>query len=224
MLNQNSIVAGWIGLTAIFLAGPSLPANPPRSSQASANIAEFDFKTLAKRYAETHVRPFLQDDESLIAELEQINQSRRHWKPYRHRWKAWRPDEVELNRESYDYAEYVWSARKDREFRNAHTRSSAAETLHQFSQSSNGLILELFVVDARGGNVAVASWTSDWFQGDEPKFKKAAQSGQIEVSQLSRDNTVGRVVVQISIPLFDRDGGFAGVAIVSLDAERLTQR
>ncbi|MCC9603586.1 PDC sensor domain-containing protein [Stieleria sp. JC731] len=188
---------------------------------AQQQVEEERINEIVKSYAEKHVQLYLVAHQGLIDQLETVNIEREQWKPYSNRWKAWYPHEVEMNNPSYDYAEYIWSARRDRSFRNQHTRSVVAQELRDFSESTDGIILELFVVDCRGGNVALASWTTDWFQGDEAKFQKPFESLEIEVFPPSRDDTVGKMVVQASIPMFRADDTLLGVAVVSLDVDRL---
>ncbi|WP_143543815.1 PDC sensor domain-containing protein [Rhodopirellula sp. MGV] len=199
---------------------------PVRGDNAFINmpdeIGEKETIQIAKHYAKDHLEPALRASETLVDELKKVNRDRAEWQPFSDRWKAWKPDEVELHQNSYDYAEYVWSARKDRRFRNHHLRSGLANELRRIAEESEGVISELFVVDALGGNVAVTSWTSDWFQGNEAKFIEPAKSLDIYVSASRRDDTVGKTVVQASVPVVDQDGALLGVAIVSLDVELLS--
>jgi len=167
----------------------------------------------ASRYAETELAPFLQSLNPLKEALRKANAERASWEAFSNQWKSWTPEQAAQHKNSYDYAEYLWSGRKDRAFKLAHMQGPAAEALRAFQERSGGVVAEFFVTDAKGGNVVQTQPTSDWFQGDEAKFKDAANTKQIAFGKPKRDDTVGKTGVHVSVPLFDSDGSLLGVAI-----------
>lgn len=171
-------------------------------------------------YVTAQVAPFLAKLEPLTSELKAANTARASWSGYSDAWKGWTPADAEANKNSYNYGEYLWSARKDKAFRALHTDSPAAQALKAYQDASGGKIAELFVTDAKGGNVCQTAVTSDWFQGDEPKFSEVDHKHDVYYAEPKRDDTVGQTGVQVSIPLYDGDN-FIGVAVALVIVEKL---
>ncbi len=65
---------------------------------------------------------------------------------------------------------------------------------------------EIFVMDNQGANVAMTDKTSDYWQGDEAKFKKSFADGigSVFVDEVKFDNSTQNYLVQVSVPV--RDG------------------
>jgi hypothetical protein len=72
---------------------------------------------------------------------------------------------------------------------------------------------EIFVMDNQGANVAMTNKTSDYWQGDESKFKNSFNngSGAVFVDDVEFDDSSQAYLVQISVPVLD--GGKAIGAI-----------
>ena len=66
---------------------------------------------------------------------------------------------------------------------------------------------ETFVMNNLGGNVAMTNKTSDYWQGDEDKFKKSFNEGKggIHISDVAFDDSSQSYVVQISVPVKETD-------------------
>jgi|GEM_PF-4919197 len=175
--------------------------------------------TFASHYADTELAPFLQNLGSLKQELKRANAQRASWAPYSSDWKKWSPSDAANHNPSFAFAEYTWSARKDRKFKRQHMQGPAADALRTFQEGSQGHVAEFFVTGAKGGNVVQTQPTSDWFQGDEAKFKDAANSGKIAFGKPKRDDTVGKTGVHVSVPIFDNNGKLLGVAIALVVAD-----
>lgn len=178
-------------------------------------------------YVTTQVAPYLASLDELTSELNTANAARADWSGYSDDWKAWSPTDAEANKTSYNYGEYLWSARKDKAFRALHTDTAASKALKKFQEASAGRIAEFFVTDAKGGNVCQTALTSDWFQGDEEKFTAVANKPADAADRKSpfyaepkRDDTVGQTGIQVSIPLFEGDK-FIGVAVALVIVEKL---
>lgn len=176
--------------------------------------------TAVKDYVTAQVTPFLGQLEPLKVELNAANVTRAGWSGFSEDWKSWTPEQAAANTNSYNYGEYLWSARKDKAFRALHTDTPAAKALKAFQVASGGKIAEFFVTDARGGNVCQTALTSDWFQGDEAKFTEVEKKTEAYYAEPKRDDTVGETGVQVSIPLYDGEK-FIGVAVALVIVEKL---
>lgn len=174
-------------------------------------------KDQAKKYAEGDLVAFVQSCKELKSELKAANEARKNWETYTEDWKKWNAEEAEKHHDSFTYAEFQWSSKKDKAFRTTCTDTPAAKKLKEFQAGSGGVVAEFFVTCAKGGNVCQSQVTSDWFQGDEDKFSKVAGKSEFYYADPKRDDTIGKVGVQVSIPVMDEDGTtFIGVAVVTV--------
>lgn len=73
-------------------------------------------------------------------------------------------------------------------------------------------VREVFAMDDQGANVGQNNLTSDYWQGDEDKWKNsyAAAKGGIDVGKAKMDKSAGSVLQQVSLPLADADGAIIG--------------
>nr|WP_294885786.1 hypothetical protein [uncultured Limnobacter sp.] len=81
---------------------------------------------------------------------------------------------------------------------------------------------ETILTDNQGANVAISSMTSDYWQGDEPKFVKAWADGKGDdyVARAKKDESSGAVVSQVSVPVMD--GGKAiGTLTIGVNIQAL---
>lgn len=100
----------------------------------------------------------------------------------------------------------------------------AADFLTARMNDSGGVITEVFVMDALGMNVAAATETSDYWQGDEAKFTETYPKGPgaIHVSDVELDESTQTYSLQVSVPLVNpADGSVIGAITVGLNAETL---
>ena len=176
--------------------------------------------TQVKAWVNDKLVPFVQGNKKLAGELDAANKDRASWAAFTEDYKGWNPDDAEKNKTTYAYAEYVWSVKKDKDFRNKHISSAAGE-IKEFQKGSGGVITEFFVTDAKGGNVAQSQVASDWFQGDEPKFKDCTAKSEIAFGKPQRDDTVGETGIHVSVPIVDGDEKLIGVAIVLVIVEKV---
>ena len=92
--------------------------------------------------------------------------------------------------------------------------NDCAQALRALLGSSHGFG-EAFVTDARGALVCMSRRTSDYWQGDEPKFSRcwAGGSGAIFVSKVAHDDSTNLDLMHISVPVRS-SGRLIGVLIV----------
>ena len=100
--------------------------------------------------------------------------------------------------------------------------SPASDYLRTLVEESEGLIVEVILMDDRGLNVGISSVTSDYWQGDEDKYQQTYPVGPtaIHIGDVELDESTGTYVVQVSMPVLDAGGAAIGAATFSLDAER----
>lgn len=81
---------------------------------------------------------------------------------------------------------------------------------------------EIFVMDNQGAIVAMTEKTSDYWQGDEIKFKESFKAGKgaVYVSEVRFDRSSQAYLSQVSVPV--KDGGKAiGVIVFGVDVDEL---
>jgi hypothetical protein len=93
----------------------------------------------------------------------------------------------------------------DKPLINATLGTDASKSLADAMNKTNGLITEIFATDAKGLNVAQATMTSDFWQGDEDKFTKSFGVGPdaIDISDVEQDESTQVFESQVSITVTD---------------------
>ena len=89
-------------------------------------------------------------------------------------------------------------------------------------QNSAPYYAEIFVMDNQGANVAMTDKTSDYWQGDEGKFKKSFNDGQgaVFVDEVEFDDSAQAYLVQVSVPV--KDGGrVIGAITFGIDVDQI---
>ncbi len=89
-------------------------------------------------------------------------------------------------------------------------------------QESEPYYSEIFVMDNQGANVGMTDKTSDYWQGDEAKFKNsyAGGAGAVFVDEVEFDDSSQAYLVQVSVPVMD--GGKAiGAITFGIDVDKL---
>jgi hypothetical protein len=74
---------------------------------------------------------------------------------------------------------------------------------------SDGLFTEIFVMDAKGLNVGQSAVTSDYWQGDEAKWKETFLKGgdAVHVGELEEDDSTQQLQSQVSVSVVDPASG-----------------
>lgn len=101
---------------------------------------------------------------------------------------------------------------------------TASDFLREQVASSGGAITEIFLMDARGLNVAASDVTSDYWQGDEAKFTETHDVGPdaIHISEVELDESTQRYQGQVSMTIVDpATGQPIGAMTVGVDVESL---
>ncbi len=81
---------------------------------------------------------------------------------------------------------------------------------------------EIFVMDNQGANVAMSDKTSDYWQGDEAKFKKSFNNGEgaVFIDDVKFDDSTQVYAVQVSVPVKDGDK-VIGAITVGIDVDKV---
>ncbi|MCR2747338.1 hypothetical protein [Limnobacter parvus] len=90
------------------------------------------------------------------------------------------------------------------------------------AEKAKPYFVESILTDNQGANVAISSMTSDYWQGDEPKFVNAYAEGKGAdyVARAKKDESSGAVVSQVSVPVMD--GGKAiGTLTIGVNIQAL---
>lgn len=88
-------------------------------------------------------------------------------------------------------------------------------------QSGASYYAEIFVMDNQGANVAMTDKTSDYWQGDEAKFKESYKGGQgaVHISDVEFDDSSQAYLVQVSVPVKDNET-VIGAITLGIDVDK----
>lgn len=105
----------------------------------------------------------------------------------------------------------------------------SSKALFAWQQSHHGLITEVMLINEMGTLAAMSQLTSDFWQGDEPKFQNvihtppavAENPSTIYISPIRYDSSTSRFQITVSVPLVPASGEPPNGAIsFGLDIER----
>ena len=103
---------------------------------------------------------------------------------------------------------------------NAKMFNPTSQFLKGFKTAANGPIVEIFIMDNKGLNVAQTDPTSDYMQGDEDKWQKSFGAGPWMTFVDKPEEEDGKKTVQVSTTLVDNDVAI-GAMTVSLDLSKV---
>ena len=101
----------------------------------------------------------------------------------------------------------------------------ASKKLAGYKNDGEGLFTEIFVMDNKGLNVAQSDVTSDYWQGDEAKWKKTflAGSNVTFIDEVEFDESTQTYQAQVSLSITDPDGGAViGAITVGINVDLLS--
>jgi hypothetical protein len=99
--------------------------------------------------------------------------------------------------------------------------SECGQHLRKIMDNSQ-LFSEIFVMDNQGANVAMSDKTSDYWQGDEAKFKNSFNDGKgdVFVDDVEFDDSSQAYLSQVSVPVKDGDT-VIGAITFGIDIDRV---
>lgn len=117
-----------------------------------------------------------------------------------------------LDDAAIDKLDKEWRAQAtaaDKPFVNEVLAREISKFLMAKKESSQGMITEMFVMDAKGLNVGQSDVTSDYWQGDEAKWQKsyAAGAGAMFVDGVEEDESTQALQSQASVTISDPETG-----------------
>ena len=101
----------------------------------------------------------------------------------------------------------------------------ASKKLIDYKTGGEGLFTEIFAMDNKGLNVAQSDATSDYWQGDEAKWKKTflAGSNVTFIDEVEFDESTQTYQAQVSLSITDPDGGAViGAITVGINVDLLS--
>lgn len=180
-------------LTCLFLGvTPLLFATTPQLTAAMKENLQEDIKRIEKWAADPVIIDAVKAQNSEGISLEEIKQRDEAWQEVR-KLKS-KPND--LMKKNYNHIAGNW--------------------LRQKNKKAKGRYPESFLTDNQGANVAVSKFTSDYWQGDEGKWKNAIKNGGVVfVGQPEFDKSTYSTLVQVSVPV--KDGSeVIGVLVVGV--------
>jgi len=170
-----------------------LPAAAAAALLAAAPAAANEFAPALEALAADMLRPIAQDD-AVVAAIQARNADGV-------------TDPAEIDRLDKEWRAQVGSS--DAPLVAAVSGTPAAMALAAARDASQGLLTEVFAMDAVGLNVAVSDPTSDYWQGDEAKWQETYQVGAdaVHVSEVEFDESTQTFQSQVSLPVVDPASG-----------------
>ena len=82
-------------------------------------------------------------------------------------------------------------------------------------------LTEVFVMDNQGANVGQNALTSDYWQGDEPKWRNSFNGGEggVDISKPKLDKSSGSVDQKVSLPIIDASGNVIGAVCFGVNPD-----
>lgn len=101
----------------------------------------------------------------------------------------------------------------------------ASEALRTWKAETTDVVTEVLVINGSGTIAAMSRLSSDFWQGDEPKFTRLTEgargASQLYISPIRYDASTARFQIMVSAPVAPVTGGKPfGVVVLGLDAEK----
>ena len=97
------------------------------------------------------------------------------------------------------------------------TTNACAKEINHITASLSKLT-EVFVMDNQGANVGQNEITSDYWQGDEPKWTHSYNDGKggVDISKPKLDKSTNRTDQKVSLPIIDTSGKVIGAICIGV--------
>ena len=170
-----------------------------------------DYQSSATQYIKDHVKGWVEAPE-ILAAIQAQNDAN-----------------AVLSQAQIDSLDAAWRAEIDAPNKPTITpilNNPTSDLLRSKIDESNGVIVEAFLMDNRGLNVATAGLTSDYWQGDEEKFtaifdnNKPSRKPDHHISRARWDDSSKTMISQVSVPVFDGDE-MVGTLTMGVDLKRV---
>jgi len=139
--------------------------------------------------------------------------------------KAQNAEHAGLSQADIDTLDKKWRAEtkaSDKPMINKVLSNALSKYLKKVEADSHGLYTEIFVMDNKGLNVGQSNVTSDYWQGDEAKFKKSygAGNGAVFVDGIEQDESTQQFQSQVSVAISD-GGQVIGAVTIGINVDQL---
>jgi hypothetical protein len=193
--------------TSLLFGAAAAALSVAISTAAVADDAEI--KAKAKDYTESQVAKWVADAD-VVAALNAANTASASYDQAKIDTldKQWR---AEVGAASHPLIDQVMS-------------SSASAKAKSWCNGGGGVVTEVILMDDKGLNVGICDVSSDYWQGDEAKYKNtfAKGAGAVFVDDVEQDSSTQKFQVQSSMTVVDpATGKPIGAVAVGLDAEGL---
>jgi ABC-type amino acid transport substrate-binding protein len=128
-------------------------------------------------------------------------------------------------------ADSLWQAlatKEETELARQITQLPASGQLARFVSRHRGLITEVMLTNDMGTVVAMSQLTSDYWQGDEPKFRELAGAESADamyISPIRYDQSTGHFQVTVSVPVISgANSNPKGILVLGIDIGRARER
>ena len=104
-------------------------------------------------------------------------------------------------------------------------KSEVSAFLKKKKEETKGVVSEVFVMDDKGLNVGQSDITSDYWQGDEAKWKKTYSVGPdaVHFDKIEKDESTQALQMQVSISIKDPETGKAiGAVTFGINVDELS--
>lgn len=189
---------------SILLAGVVFAA---AAGAANAN----EFEPALRDFADKQVRGWV-SDATVVAAIKAQNQ-----------------ETAAFDDQKIDSLDKQWRAETGQDARpliDSVLKRQISEYLRAKKDETQGVVTEIFVMDAKGLNVGQSDVTSDYWQGDEAKWKETFLKGKdaVHVSEVEQDESTQAFQSQVSLPVVDPTSGeVIGAVTVGVNVEQLAQ-
>ncbi len=176
---------------------------------AQAAMAAGGHVPVVKDYADANIMPWISDS-AVVAAIKAQNEAN-----------------ANLSQSDIDALDKQWRAGVDGGDTNLIDNvlgNSLSDFLRDKQIASNGIITEIFVMDAKGLNVGQSDVTSDYWQGDEGKWKKTYGSGDaaaVFVDEPEKDESTQMLQSQVSMTIADTSGAPIGAITIGINLDAL---
>lgn len=132
-----------------------------------------------------------------------------------------------LQQSEIDKMDKVWRAEvnnKARPMVNQIMNNALSQYLKGIKQAAGGLYTEIFVMDNKGLNAGQSDVTSDYWQGDEGKWKKTFLKGAdaVFIDEVEFDESTQQYQAQTSLSITDPSSGATiGAVTIGINVEML---
>ncbi len=130
---------------------------------------------------------------------------------------------IEIPSDLIETRDTEWKASKELTPFKEQLIESEAGQLFKGEVEDSTSILEIFLTDKRGANVAIYPPTSDYWQGDEEKWTIPFKSGENYFGPTAFDESTAMTTIQVSIPIKE-GGNTIGVMVAGVSVRYIASK